>query len=61
MITFSIITCTYQAAEVLQRTLDSVLNQSYPHVDHLNLHGASKDATIAMVKRYVTQNDSRTD
>lgn len=61
MITFSIITCTYQAAEVLQRTLDSVLNQSYPHVEHIILDGASQDATIAMVNRYITENDSRTD
>lgn len=49
---FSIITCTYNAAEVLQRTLDSVAAQSYPHIEHIIVDGASKDETMQMVRAY---------
>lgn len=33
MITISVVTITYNAAEVLQSTLDSVMMQDFPHVD----------------------------
>ena len=61
MIRFSIITCTYQAASVLQRTLDSVLHQSYPHLEHIILDGASTDDTINMVKHYMEENEAQED
>ena len=48
----TVVTITYNAAAVLQRTLDSVLAQSYPYVEHLIVDGASKDATLAMVDAY---------
>ena len=35
MIRFSIVTITYNAAKVLQRTLDSVCRQTYEDVEHL--------------------------
>ena len=40
------ITITYNAAAVLQRTLDSVLCQDYPYIRHLIIDGASTDATL---------------
>lgn len=52
MITFTIITCTYNAERVLQRTLDSVSEQTYPHVEHLIIDGLSKDGTVAMAQDY---------
>lgn len=57
MIKFTIITCTYNAEAVLQRTLDSVMKQSYCNVEHLIIDGASKDMTLAMVKAYQHKND----
>ncbi len=48
----TVVTITYNAAAVLQRTLDSVLAQSYPNVEHLIIDGASKDETLAMVEQY---------
>lgn len=57
MIKFTIITCTYNAEAVLQRTLDSVMKQSYCNVEHLIIDGASKDKTLAMVKAYQHKND----
>ena len=61
MIRFSIITCTYQAASVLKRTLDSVLLQSYPHLEHIILDGASTDDTVSMVKHYMKENEAQED
>ena len=51
----SIITVTYNAASVLQRTLDSVKGQSYQQIEHLIIDGASKDDTISMVEAYKAQ------
>ncbi len=52
MITFSIITCTFNAEHELQRTLDSVYEQTYPNVEHLILDGLSQDATMALARDY---------
>lgn len=52
MIGFTIVTCTYNATNVLQRTLDSVMGQAYPHVEHIIIDGVSGDETLAMAERY---------
>lgn len=57
--TFSIITITFQAEAVLQCTLDSVLTQTYPHIEHLIVDGASKDGTLAIAKNYQQQSDAQ--
>ncbi len=57
MIKFSIITCTYNAAKEVGRTLDSVLAQTYHHVEHLIIDGASKDATMQLVRAYERESE----
>ncbi|MDD7461816.1 MAG: glycosyltransferase family 2 protein [Prevotellaceae bacterium] len=57
MIKISVITCTYNAARELQRTVDSVLEQSYAKVEHLIIDGQSKDATIDIARRYKNESD----
>ncbi|MBQ5493704.1 MAG: glycosyltransferase, partial [Prevotella sp.] len=52
MILISIVTITYNAARSLQRTLDSVSCQTYPHLEHLIVDGASKDETLQMARHY---------
>jgi len=52
MIKFTVVTCTFNAEGVLQRTLDSVYKQTYSCVEHLIIDGVSKDKTLAMVKAY---------
>ncbi len=52
MIRISVITITYNAARTLQRTLDSVLSQTYPHVEHLIIDGASSDDTLRIAEQY---------
>ena len=57
MITFSVVTITYNAASVLQPTLDSVLMQDYPHVEHIIIDGASTDDTLEITKAYQQLSD----
>ena len=57
MIRFSIITCTYNAAKEVGRTLDSVLAQTYHHVEHLVIDGASKDSTMQLVRAYQKESE----
>ena len=56
MITLSIITITYNAARLLPKTLDSVLRQTYPAVEHIIVDGASTDETMDIVGRYISDN-----
>ena len=60
MITFSVVTITYNAAQVLQPTLDSVFMQDYPHVEHLIIDGASTDNTVAIAEAYRKQSSRTT-
>lgn len=57
MITISVVTITYNAAEVLQSTLDSVMMQDFPHVEHLIVDGASKDSTVKIAQTYKIASD----
>ncbi len=57
MITFSVVTITYNAAAVLRPTLDSVMMQDYPNVEHLIIDGASTDETLAIAKAYQKLSD----
>lgn len=57
MIKISVITITYNAAQCLQRTLDSVLSQTYPDIEHWIVDGASTDNTIEIAKAYKAKSD----
>ena len=58
MIKITYVTITYQAAKVLQRTLDSVLQQDYPEITHLIIDGASTDGTLEMVNDYIERSNA---
>ena len=58
MIRITYITITYNAAPVLQRTLDSVLCQDYPDIVHLIIDGASTDGTLQMVNDYIERSNA---
>ncbi len=55
--TITYVTVTYNAADVLQRTLDSVLAQDYPDIVHLIIDGASTDGTQEMVNDYIERSN----
>lgn len=52
MIKFSIITVTFNAGSVVERTLDSVNDQTWPCIEHIIIDGASHDDTISKVLEY---------
>ncbi len=58
MIKFSIITITYNAEAVLERTLESVAAQTYPEIEHIIVDGASKDNTLTIAEEYRRQSDA---
>jgi glycosyltransferase involved in cell wall biosynthesis len=49
---FSVITVTYNAAEVLERTILSVLSQSYPQLEYIIIDGNSSDGTKEIIEQY---------
>lgn len=58
MITITYVTVTYNAASVLQRTLDSVLCQDYDQIEHLIIDGGSTDGTMQLVDDYITRSNA---
>lgn len=48
----SIITITYNSAETVEDTIQSVLSQDYPNIEYIIVDGASKDGTMDIVNRY---------
>ena len=58
MIRIVYVTITYNAASVLQRTLDSVMQQDYPKITHLIIDGASTDGTLAMIDDYIRRSNA---
>lgn len=49
---FSIITVTYNAAAVIEDTLQSVITQTYKNIEYIIVDGASTDRTMEIVSRY---------
>ena len=49
---FSVITVTYNAEAVLEETIQSVITQTYHHVEYIIVDGASTDGTLSIAERY---------
>lgn len=49
---FSIITVCYNAKATIEDTIQSVISQTYHHVEYIIVDGASKDGTLDIVNRY---------
>jgi len=48
----SIVTVTYNSAETLTDTLESVLRQTYSNIEHIIVDGASTDNTVDIIRQY---------
>jgi len=51
----SIITATYNSEKTLLDTLTSLENQSYPNIEYIIVDGASKDATVELIKKHCSK------
>ncbi|WP_455672680.1 glycosyltransferase family 2 protein [Phocaeicola sp.] len=49
---FSIITVTYNAAKVLEDTIQSIVTQTYKNVEYIIVDGGSTDDTLNIINRY---------
>ena len=54
----SIITINYNNAEGLERTLNSVLTQTYGEIEHIIVDGASTDDSVKVIKEYIRRVES---
>lgn len=50
--TLSIITINYNDASGLQKTMDSVINQSYTDIEYIVIDGGSVDASVEVIESY---------
>lgn len=48
----SVITVVYNNVDHVERTLLSVLNQTYPHMEYIVIDGASTDGTLQVIEKY---------
>lgn len=50
----SIITITYNASRWLERTILSILSQSYSNIEYIIIDGGSTDGTVDIIKQYAS-------
>lgn len=55
-IKFTIATVTYNAAALIERTIESIECQDYSSVEHVIIDGNSHDATLTYIQHYLERN-----
>ena len=48
----SIVTPSYNQGRFLRRTIESVLNQTYPNIEYIVIDGGSSDKSIEILQSY---------
>lgn len=48
----SIITIVYNGEKFLERTINSIVNQTYPNIEYIIIDGGSEDRTLEIIKKY---------
>ncbi|HWK57071.1 MAG TPA: glycosyltransferase family 2 protein [Parapedobacter sp.] len=53
--TLTVITVVYNNADGIERTILSVINQTYPHIEYIVIDGGSTDGTAGIINKYAGQ------
>ena len=48
----SVVTICYNAESIIEDTIKSVVNQTYPNIEYIVIDGGSTDGTVEIVKKY---------
>jgi glycosyltransferase involved in cell wall biosynthesis len=48
----SVVTIVYNNVKDIERTMLSVLNQTYPHIEYILIDGKSTDGTLGIIEKY---------
>ena len=59
MMLVSILTAVYNMQDTIARTIESVLNQSYPNIEYIIIDGMSADGTVETAKAYQSRFDEK--
>lgn len=51
----SIVTVVYNGFNTLEKTIESVLGQTYPNIEYIIIDGGSTDGTLEIIKKYEDQ------
>lgn len=51
----SIVTVCYNAEQVIEETIKSVLKQTYQNIEYIIVDGASKDGTLDIIRKYESE------
>lgn len=57
--TITVITCTFNSEQFLEKALRSVENQTYPHIEHIINDSFSTDSTMRILQDYIDRNSTR--
>lgn len=51
----SIVTVVFNNVRHMERTLESVIRQTYPHIEYIVIDGGSTDGTMDLIRKYADQ------